>query len=84
MCSRTSVNRLETHNKDDDDDDDFNKDDDDNDDDSLECEVALFCAALKAVHVAVHGHHMPETHRRHVQGGDEGDDDEHDDDRPRC
>ena len=72
MCSRTSVNRLKTHYKDDDvdckEDDDDCKDDDDDDENSLECEVALFCAALKAGHVAVHRHHVPEAHRRHVQG----------------
>ena len=58
----------------------------DDDENSLECEVALFCAALKAGHVAVHRHHVPETHRCHVQGGDEGanDDDDDDDDRPHC
>ena len=96
MCSRTSVNRLKAHNNDDDDDDDDdydddddNKDDDDDDDDDddnnddpLECEVALFSAALQAGHVAVHRHHMPVTHRRHLEGAHLDDDDDYDD-RPR-
>ena len=56
MCSRTSVNRLKAHNKGDD------------DDDPLECEVALFSAALQSGHVAVHRHHVPVTHRRHLEG----------------
>ena len=87
MCSRTSVNRLKAHNKDDDydnndnndddDDDDDDYDDDDNNDDPLECEVALFSAALQSGHVAVHRHHVPVTHRRHLEGAhlDEGGDD---------
>ena len=63
------------------DDDNNNKDDDDDnkdyEDDPLECEVALFSAALQSGHVAVHRHHVPVTHRRLDEGGDyELDDDQ--------
>ena len=54
-----------------------NDDIDDDDDDPLECEVALFSAALQSGHVAVHRHHVPVTHRRLDEGGDyELDDDQ--------
>ena len=45
--------------------------------DSLECEVALFSAALQAGHVAVHCQHVPKTHHHHVEGGDLDEDDDH-------